>query len=259
MLSSHNAQVPLFAPITYRRDMRRRDRPKRRVVIHIGTHKTGTTAFQRYLLENRTHFSRAGLHLHVHESGSPQAHELPLLALRSDLCIPLRVRNPDLTLAEARPNLESAIRSTLASVKHGTVLFSHEALSFLRHQEETEALAQLFPEDEVQIVVTLRDPTAYLKSWSAQLKRMGFATSSPYRTSFMYTESDSWLADFNTLESVYRQTFGSDSVTVVSYERALTQTSSVVPSLLEAVGIPIEDLPPGWDEYRNTRAEESRF
>lgn len=229
------------------------------MVIHIGTHKTGTTAFQRYVLENRDHFRRHGLHLHVHESGAPQAHELPLLTLRSDLCIPLRVRNPDLLLMEARPDLEAAVDAMLKRHAGGTILFSHEALSFLRRPEETEALRALFPNDEVDIVVMLRDPKAYMDSWIAQLARMGFPTSSKYRSSFMYTEADSWLVDQDGLVAAYRQTFGDDRVAVLSYEDALESDGSVVPALLATLGFARSDLPAGWDAFRNTRTESSGF
>lgn len=184
---------------------------------------------------------------------------MALLALRPELCIPLRVRNPDLLLEEARAGLEAAIAATLDEVDSGTVLFSHEALSFLRTPGETETLRSLFPDDEVEVVVMLRDRTDYLESWRAQLDRMGFATSSPYRSSFMYTEPDSWLADQDALLAVFRETFGEERVTVLSYEEALERDASVVPALLEAVGASTEGIPSGWDALRNTRSERSEF
>lgn len=232
--------------------------PSREVVLHIGTHKTGTTAFQRYALAHREFLRDQGIAFYVHGSGAPQAHELPLLSLRPDLCIPLRVRKPDLVLEEARPMMVEAVERFVADSGDATCLFSHEALSFIRDRAEAERLRALLGGADVSVVVMLREPAAFLQSWAVQLERMGFATSSPFRSSFMNTDPDSWLVDYDTLIGVYRDVFGDDRVSVLSYEDAMARDGSSVPSLMAACGVR-GDLPEGWADQRNLRSDSTAF
>lgn len=193
------------------------DRPQ--VVLHIGTHKTRTTAFQRYALANRGWLAANGVDFYVNESGAPQAHELPLIALRSELSIPLRVRNPDWTLEEAKKVMASSIRSTIATAGGALQLFSHEALSFVRQPEEIERLQHLFAGADVSVVLVRREPESFLSSWRKQLERMGFDSNSSYRSSFAYTQSDSWLVDVDSLVTAFRSGFG--PVVEIDYEQTM--------------------------------------
>lgn len=232
---------------------------RREVVLHIGTHKTGTTAFQRYCLENRAWLAGQGVDLFVHASGAPQAHELPLLALRDDLTIPLRVRNPDWTLDEAKGEMRRTVADALGQDGGARLLFSHEALSFARTDAEIDTLRALLGAVVVRVVVMLRRPDDYLASWKKQLERMGFSSTSSYRTSFQYTEPDSWLVDFERLLAVYRDGFGADQVTVLDYDAAVEADASVVPVLLETCGVDRSSLAEGWQTQRNRRDEPSGF
>ena len=147
------------------------DRPQ--VVLHIGTHKTGTTAFRRYALANRGWLAANGVDFYVHESGAPHTHELPMITLRSELSIPLRVRNLHWTLEEAKKVMASSIRSTIATAGGALQLFSHEALSFVRQPEEIERLQHLFAGADMSVVLVRREPESFLSSCASSLSGWG--------------------------------------------------------------------------------------
>lgn len=234
------------------RDSAREAGSRRRLVLHIGTHKTGTTAFQRYMRDNLAFFHRTGLQYRIRDDGSPQARELALVALRDELQPPMRRDDPDLMLDEARHEMNRNIRSWLAECHQPTALMSHEALSFLRSPDETERLKDLLGDDrEISILLVVRKPEDYLRSMRGQLEKRGFTGKSRFRTSVNYTEPDSWLVDYERLISVYNAAFGPGSVTVLPYEDEMERYGSIVPALLRECGYDPDSIPPGWSRGRN--------
>jgi len=219
-------------------------------IVHIGTHKTGTTAFQTYLASNASHLEGQNLAYYQSADGGFQAHELAMLVVRPELTIPIRARRPDDTLNEAKLGMAERIEHFLAQNEGKNVVFSHEALSLVRTRDEAERLRELVGPD-TNIVVTLRNPADYLRSWRAQLRGMGHDCESAYRSSFMYTELDSWLVDYTALVSAYSQVFGEDNVVVLSFETEVERWGSIIPGLAAACGLDPDRLPEGWDMRRN--------
>ncbi len=210
----------------------------RRVFVHIGTHKTGTTAFQQYMaravIPGVSYFS----------AQEPEQHALPLLAVRRELTLPIRSKYPDWTLDECLTSVRSAVDEFLAA-QNETTWFSNEALSLVRTTEEAVRLRDVV--GDATIVVSLRDPESFLASWRSQLQKMGLASSSPYKTSLMNTEPDSWLVDYDRLISTYEKVFS--CVRTVRYEEAMERNGSIIPALLAVSGV--NDLPDGWSRQSN--------
>jgi len=216
-----------------------------RIVIHIGTHKTGTSAFQKYLSSHKHDLLELGVAACSTKSGG---RELGLLVVREELNFPLRASHPDTTLLEHRTKQRRQLATFLDESEGAAVLvFSHEALSFVRDRAETRRLKDLFgPGANITIVLVTRSPERYLRSWKHELQRQGFASESKYVRSFMYTEPDSWLVDYEELVRVYAAEFGEKNVISIDYEEQMAICGSIVPALMETCGIARESLPPGW-------------
>ena len=222
-----------------------------RTWVHIGTHKTGTSALQRYMRKNLLEFHDRGMRFYAPGAHTtPAYHALPLVAVRSELTLPIRRRAPDWTLAECLDAAAEVVRDFQDAEPGTDTFFSHEGLSLIRQQSEAEALAGLLGEGhEVHIIAVVRDPAEYLNSWRAQLEKMDLSGSSPFRSSYMYTESDSWLTDYAAMLAPFEAVFGSSNVHVVDYNRELEASGSIIPAVLRCAGW--ERLPAGWRERAN--------
>ena len=207
----------------------------RDVVLHIGTHKTGTTSFQATLAASAASLASHGVH--VFQSGLTKrtgwSHELALISLRSELNIPLRNMFPDSSLPSMqRQMLQDCISQMQSPARR--VVASHEALSFIRTRQEVEALDGRV----CKVVCVLRDAESFLQSWKNQLAKTKQATSSAHFESFMNTDPDSWIVDWDELIGAYAGVLGREAVTVLDYEREAQNHGTIITALWSACGLP---------------------
>jgi hypothetical protein len=218
------------------------------IVLHIGTHKTGSTSLQQFLHDQRDGLlAGAGV---AYPTGLviPAAHaELPLLAIRRDRTWPARLRFPETQDPRWLSAAAAHVHDVLTSSPQPVSVFSHEDLSYVRFDDELAELRSALGERPVRVVVFLRDPVAFLRSYEAQLVATGFPLSDD-PASFAYVERDSWLVDHDALLSAYRGAFGAESVEVIDYDETMRRDGSVIPAFAELVGIPRSSLP-ALDRY----------
>lgn len=213
------------------------------VVLHIGTHKTGSTSLQQLLLDQRDGLlAEAGV---AYPTGLviPASHaELPLLAIRPDRTWPARLRFPETQDPRWLAAAAAHVRDVLDHSPYPVTVFSHEDLSYLRHDDELAALRSLLGERRVRVVVFLRDPAAFLRSYRAQLEATGFPPSAD-PASFAFVEEGSWLVDHDALLGAYRRGFGVENVEVLDYDEAVRRDGSVIPAFTDQLGIVRSSLP----------------
>jgi hypothetical protein len=144
---------------------------------------------------------------------------------------------------------QAAMREHICAQVGGAddLFVSAEALSYIRHPDEVEALQSLLGSRDVTFVVVLRDRRDYLRSYRAQLIESGFAPSNDPR-SFAYSEPDSWLADYDALTSVLGRPI------VVEYP----SNRSVIPALFGALGFDEAELPDWSNVWRNATTHSPR-
>ena len=216
----------------------------RRVLLHVGTHKTGTTSIQTFLKdENDGVLARAASH---YPSGFlfPNVHmDLSLLALGPDRSWPARLRFPETSSAAWQAAAHAHIRDQVTSGVHDRLVYVHEDLSYVRSDDEIERLDGLFEGRAVTVVVVLRDRTDFMRSYRSQLEGTGFEVSSD-RASFAYVDPDSWLLDYDALVGTYRRWVGPDQVVVLDYDALMRADGSVIPAIAELIGIERGSLPP---------------
>ena len=224
-----------------------------RVVLHVGTHKTGSTSLQQFLRDHDDDLvAAAGAH---DPAGLvlPASHtELPLLAIRAERTWPARLRLPETEQPTWLAMAEAHVRATVRTSSRGVLVLSHEDLSYVRFDDEHDRLRDLLGGLPVRVIVFLRDKVAFLRSYRAQLEATGFSPSTD-PSSFAYVEADSWLVDHEALVGGYQRSFGAANVEVIDYDDTVARDGSVIPEFAERLGIPRSALPP-LDPYRLNRS-----
>jgi hypothetical protein len=139
------------------------------------------------------------------------------------------------------PSFKADLRTYIADElkEPGDVLVSSEGLSYLRHDDEVQALLELLEPRAVEFVVVLRDPKDFLRSYRAELAKQGFPPST-YEESFAFTDDSTWLTDYRALLKTF------NDPKVISYEDAIGRYGSVIPALMETCVRPVSRLP-SWE------------
>jgi hypothetical protein len=220
-----------------------------RIVLHAGTHKTGTTSIQTFLRdEDDGLLADVGCH---YPPGFllPGVHtELPLLVMRADRTWPARIRFPETQRDSWQRAAWAHVREQVTRTEHEALVYVHEDLSYVRHEDELARLAELLDGRAVTVVLVLREPAAFLSSYGSQLAGTGFERSDD-PTSFAYVEADSWLVDHEALVNGYRRTFGAEHVVTIDYGEAMRADGTIIPSFTDLLGVDRALLPP-LDPYQ---------
>jgi len=222
---------------------------EQRAIVHIGTHKTGSTSLQYWLTQHATDLQThhgLGVYRPIH----PNGRELALLCARPDRSIPTIREIPEWQTEAWRTPTRGHVRSEIERPDE-VMFFSNETLSLLRSVEELERLRELFAPRVVDIVLVTRRTEDFLRSWREQLTRDGF-TPSQDPTSFAYLERDSWLVDYDEIVRVNQHVFGEHHVHVVHYDAAMATFDSVIPAVMTHAISEISMLPE-WSNVRRNR------
>ncbi len=214
-----------------------------RVTLHVGTHRTGTSSIQLFLREHNDGLLAAvGCH---YPDGFllPIVHtDLPLLTVRRERMWPARIRFPETQHPGWQADAARHVRSQVEDPTREHLVYLHEDLSYLRHDDELEALRSLLDGRSVSVVVFLRDRESFRRSYRSQLEGTGFELSDD-PTSFAYLEPDSWILQYDDLVDGYRRWFGEDNVRVFDYDAISSEGGGVIPAFAEVLGIHREALP----------------
>ncbi|MGH3355323.1 MAG: hypothetical protein ACRDOJ_05460, partial [Nocardioidaceae bacterium] len=140
------------------RQTSRHDRPTRRVVLHVGLYKTGTTYLQNMIRENRRALRRAGVYL------PPRRREVTFAALD---VIDRQFRGTH----DARvPGAWDRLAAEVNGSGLPTAIVSEERLSVATPRQVRRAVSS-FPHADVHVVVTVRDLARVLVShWQEEIK-----------------------------------------------------------------------------------------
>jgi len=217
----------------------------KQVFLHIGTHKTGTTSIQTFLDEHRTRLGSVGARFFDGRLIPHNHVELHLSAMRPGRSSPIHVLKNIQVDDRFRRRTHRAVRRFLRRSTEERLLFSAEGLSYLRYADEIAFLRSAFAGYPVRVIVFLRDAQDFLRSYRAQMHKLGFAESDDPE-SFAYTRADSWLVQWDRMLGVYGQAFGEENLVVRRFEGEIERWGSVVPSFLDGVGSPrTSRTPPG--------------
>ena len=216
------------------------------VLVHIGLHKTGTTAFQQWATHNAatlldTHDIRI-----YRKMFDWHPYELALLTLRPGRTTSGMILQPQWPLAEWRRQVADHCRLQVTK-DDSTLLISTEELSLLRHEDEVEALQDLLAPRQLRVAVCLRERNAWLHSYRSEILRHG-ENVSDIRESHAYFGPDTWLVAWDDMLRVWRNVLGDDNVVAFSYEDTIARHGSSIPGVLAALDI-APDSVPSWQGF----------
>jgi len=199
-----------------------------RLVIHIGTHKTGTTYVQSMISANAARLAHQGVHVPRFDH---RAGHHPLAAVWN-----ARFRRASVPSDRAWRRLRS-----FAAATSGTVLVSSEELSRLYGPArvrfaEMRALADAF--DEVRVVCVLRNQASFLQSAYQQVSRHGIAPGwrNCLKTALEKQRFSGLTLNYDRLYSRLLDGFNRHEIHLISYEAACSTTGGLIGALLDAAG-----------------------
>jgi hypothetical protein len=206
-----------------------------KIILHIGTHKTGTTSIQHVLHNERRHFEQRGYAPIAGLTGKPNFKELFHAAVLRGRIKRLALRRPIWPRWYLAHRVRLHIGRAMAANRAANVIVSSELLCLLRQRQEIERLKRLFPDgSEFAVVVCLRNKTDYMDSLRHQLERQGIAFGGAGETLGNLSD-DTWLADHSGLLSAYGAL--TSDLRVIDYDAACARDADILPSFLGAIGI----------------------
>jgi hypothetical protein len=188
------------------------------LILHIGTHKTGTSALQTYLGNRAKHLDARGIHYLRSGRAAGKAHHELSWAIRGRKGSPMS--SWDDTRAE------------LANHRDATNVISSEAFWFTDPKAVKE---QLGDAGETRVVIYLRRQDKYLQSLYKQTvvggRRMSFSE---------WREKYHFRGDYLSVVRAWADAFGKDNLVIRPYERG-GKTIDVVEDFLSFLDIAMTD------------------
>jgi len=188
-----------------------------RTIIHIGTHKTGTTSIQHYLRDKKSLLKEKGLYVPSEIAGfsDPSHFILNVYSLADNRSSPMKdifiaTKEHDLFLGLEKRLGEDVERHYKQAIEQGCsdVIWSNEGLYLLNSNAEYQRLIALFSQysSEVVVVCCFREVESYRNSYIKQLADQNIPLSKD-KDSYRYVNTDSWLFDYERKKCLLRESF----------------------------------------------------
>lgn len=220
----------------------------KRLFLHIGTHKTGTTSFQHALAANEAVLAERGVALFWDGPNKLAAHRTADALLRRELFTGYRYRRRGQAVLteENRAAFRARVAREIAALPERDVVLSAEGFSFL-HGTDDAARAAAFLRETGRAPVILwvdRKLADWRRSWRGQLaKTPEMAEEIEGLTDAERPDGD-WYFQPGRIAAFWRDL---GRVERIDYDAAMAAEGSILPALLEAM----ELSPEGLDlEYR---------
>ena len=215
-----------------------------RLYLHIGTHKTGSTAIQYFLDANREALAARGV-LYP-RSGRPQRRAIAYghHLLANELTDPRPAARRRQRAGEPRAAWD-ALKAELRDAREDIAVVSAEGFDRLATQQQFSALRSYLDGLDVKVVAYLRRQDKFLSSYYCQhvLYRGETREFEEFRRG-LRTE-----IDYERLLGRWEDAFGPDALIVRPYERSALANGDVVDDFCARIG-----LEPGADWVRPPRA-----
>lgn len=205
----------------------------KKLILHIGVHKTGTTAIQTFLYENRDLLNRQGFYMPV------------FLYCQENKPADLRYSIIDGKSNETRIYLEEIVKNAKENSCH-TVIISDE--DYCKTNEDDLRNVKIFDEffDEIEVLIYARRPDRQSES--------GYAFCVMWHGSKYSKSPDIWYGnnpgkDYYKHASFYKNNIKGCNIKVVSYD---FKAENLIDSFIEACGM--ESI-----EYKQPKKDESNI
>lgn len=212
----------------------------KKLFIHIGHYKTGTTALQVF-------FTRNAKYLESHGFEYPSVlldfnkHSLLAFAVLREGGVKTLMHgyNSPVPSSEFWRRLADHVRE---SAFPNTLVSTEELIRIGELNDASDRLsdiAKLLQGIDVKIIIYLRNPQSHLASWHNQLVKMGIPVSD-FSTAIC-REIESIHFDFEKAVRPWAECFGADNVILRDYDRAKIGHTGLMKDFLSTIGIPFSD------------------
>ncbi len=210
--------------------------PLRKIIVHAGLHKTGSTSIQHFLESHREKLRALGIDF-FQGAYLPQNHmELHASAMRQGRMSPFKLTLKEPISDAFRERVRERVAAYIENSPCERILFSAEGLSYLRHPDEMERLRALLGDVPVEIILYLRSKDKYLASYLREMAHYSSGKTDAAGSLREMTEGD-WLVDYKGRVRGFADAFGTANVVTIDYDRSFAEDGSVIPSLLRHLGI----------------------
>jgi hypothetical protein len=148
---------------------------KKKIVLHIGSPKTGTTSFQNWLINNKIFLEKCNIDFYSDGYISPANHyELALCSYKNNIIeTPISLLFKDLINNKSfSSKIKNKISNFIKKSKKKTIIFSCEELFFLSSKKEFYKLKAFLGKNfDYEIICTLRKKKEFYHSWEKEMKR----------------------------------------------------------------------------------------
>lgn len=206
-----------------------------RLLLHIGTPKSGTTSFQRWCNRNRDGLRGQGV-LYPLVLGRVNHTRMMVYAsdfLEGDTFFVREGVTTDADHEEFRRTLLDSLVTEVREARPRTVLISNEHLYSRMHHNSTvqrvkDMLARL--SDDITVIVHARPQIDMLVSNASQTARLGKVVDSAWFTRAAIGPGN-WLYNLSATIGVWEDVFGSDRIRVVPFRRSPDMSAHIIETL----------------------------
>ncbi|MEZ8083417.1 hypothetical protein [Enterovibrio norvegicus] len=195
----------------------------KKIVLHIGTHKTGSTSLQSFLYENSNALLEQSVDYVISECVW-KAHQ-PLGWFLQGNTAALKSLYPSYKYGVIN-NLEKKIKESNAK----TIVLSSENIFLCDDVDKIIRLRDRFSDCKFEIVVYLREQFGFNKSWYYELVRADYYRYSGGFSQFL-SENNYPTKYFSALEK-WSKVFGCDSINVIDFD-VVKKNGNLLPHFVE--------------------------
>jgi hypothetical protein len=214
------------------------DKHKKTLVLHIGTHKTGTTSIQFNFQKNSDYLSKHGLYYPKHSPNNHSVSFLPLFLDKADTYFHFKsyykIRSKD-SLSERLNELEKFWKNQFEAFSksdHDCFIISGENFCNLPDLKGVEKIKE-FTEpyfDEYKIIIYIREAISYIRSDVIERVKNGFYSLDEF--DYMVKKRFHYKQILNK----YQKVFGEDNIIVRVFEKDMLINGDINDDFLYAIG-----------------------
>lgn len=191
-------------------------RTSKQLILHIGRHKTGTTALQYNLVQNREALAEAGIH--YPETGRDWVAHHPVADTLASL--------PGSASGPHNVELLSRLLEEIRTCGKSRILISSEGFQ----RCDPHIVREAFREFDVTIVVYLRDQLSYLQSSYLQAIH-----AEKYSGNIEQYEEDFFSCDYLAFISEWKNAFSQDNIIVRIFTRDFLESGDIIVDFFHSV------------------------
>ena len=209
----------------------------KKVWLHIGTHKTGTTTLQKFFFENKEVLLQRGLYYPTEGSYFYQEGENHSLLAHA-----LRNERPEFLPDNLTFTLEGCVNDIRADIRKSDapeIVISSEHFSFNSTTEQVERLKRVFDSiaSEIHVIIYLRRQDHRIESGYGQMIKRGYRIGSFESFIQWMSSAPDQSLDYEKKVKLFADVFGAENVTVRIFEKSQIHPQGLLSDFMNILGI----------------------